>query len=236
MWLRCTSSGPSAMRSVRELAYRPAEAKSSRHAGAAVHLDGPVDHLAGHVRRHDLDHRDLLLRRLVAGRVHHPRGLQRQQARLVDLHARLGDALRVDALLGERLAERRCGCSARLHIFSSARSASADQAHAVVDAARARGDPARSRSRGPRRAAGSATGTRTSSKTTSRVAVRRVVVAEHRQRCARRVTPGVSIGTRIIDCWLMAVALSGSVLPMKIGILQRGSPAPEVHHLRPLIT
>src|SRR5215212_1831835 len=49
----------------------------------------------------------------------------------------------------------------------------------------------------------------------------------------RIVTPGVSIGTRIIDCCLCFSAF-GSDLPMKIAILQRGSPAPEVHHLRPL--
>ena len=50
------------------------------------------------------------------------------------------------------------------------------------------------------------------------------------------VTPGVFMGTRIIDCWLWRLAWSGSVLPMKIRISQRGSGAPEVHHLRPLIT
>src|SRR5215467_13430229 len=43
------------------------------------------------------------------------------------------------------------------------------------------------------------------------------------------------MGTRIIDCCL-CVGADGSVLPMKMAILQRGSPAPEVHHLRPLIT
>src|SRR5271170_250296 len=48
-------------------------------------------------------------------------------------------------------------------------------------------------------------------------------------------TPGASIGTRIMDCCLCCSAL-GSVLPMKMAILQRGSPAPELHHLRPLIT
>src|SRR5262245_60794406 len=49
------------------------------------------------------------------------------------------------------------------------------------------------------------------------------------------MTPFASSGTRIIDCCLCAGA-DGSVLPMKIEILHRGSPAPEVHHLRPLIT
>src|SRR5580704_18304206 len=47
-------------------------------------------------------------------------------------------------------------------------------------------------------------------------------------------TPGVSSGTRIIDCCLWAGA-EGSLLPINIAILQRGSPAPEDHHLRPLI-
>ncbi len=48
-------------------------------------------------------------------------------------------------------------------------------------------------------------------------------------------TPGVSIGIRICDCceWRCA---SGLVLPITIAILQRGSPRPEDHHLRPLIT
>src|SRR2546430_3945741 len=48
-------------------------------------------------------------------------------------------------------------------------------------------------------------------------------------------TPGVSVGTRIIDCCEWRAA-SGLVLPITIRILQRGSPAPEVHHLRPLMT
>src|ERR1700694_5805611 len=47
--------------------------------------------------------------------------------------------------------------------------------------------------------------------------------------------PVASIGTRIIDCCLCLAAL-GAVLPMKIEILQRGSPAPDDHHLVPLIT
>src|SRR6266481_5321056 len=49
------------------------------------------------------------------------------------------------------------------------------------------------------------------------------------------LTPGVSSGTRIIDCCLCAGA-EGSVLPIKIAILHRGSPAPEDHHFRPWIT
>jgi len=39
-----------------------------------------------------------------------------------------------------------------------------------------------------------------------------------------------------MDWRLWASGWSGAVLPMKIRISQRGSGAPEVHHLRPLIT
>ena len=66
------------------------------------------------------------------------------------------------------------------------------------------------------------------------MAVRRVVIAEHGER-PHDFTPGVSSGTRIIDCRWCGGA-SGSVWPMTIAILQRGSIAPEVHHLRPLMT
>src|SRR5207249_231559 len=48
--------------------------------------------------------------------------------------------------------------------------------------------------------------------------------------------PGASRSTRIIDCCLYLSGFLGSVLPMKMRILQRGSPIPEVHHLWPLMT
>src|SRR3989304_5597915 len=48
--------------------------------------------------------------------------------------------------------------------------------------------------------------------------------------------PGASRGTRIMDCCLYLSGFLGSVLPMKMSILQRGSPIPEVHHLWPLTT
>ena len=44
------------------------------------------------------------------------------------------------------------------------------------------------------------------------------------------------MGTRIIDCCLWRSGLSGSFFPMKIAILQRGSVALVVYHLRPLTT
>ena len=49
------------------------------------------------------------------------------------------------------------------------------------------------------------------------------------------VTPGVSSGTSTIDCWRWVGAF-GSVLPMRMATLQRSLAAPEIHHLRPLIT
>src|SRR5215467_9198181 len=47
--------------------------------------------------------------------------------------------------------------------------------------------------------------------------------------------PGVSRGTRIMDCCLYLSEFFASVLPMKMRILQRGSPMPDVHHLWPLM-
>src|SRR5699024_1657088 len=49
------------------------------------------------------------------------------------------------------------------------------------------------------------------------------------------VTPGVSSGTRIIDC-CSCLGASGSFFPITMASLQRGSPTPDDHHLRPLIT
>src|SRR5262245_15883449 len=47
--------------------------------------------------------------------------------------------------------------------------------------------------------------------------------------------PEESMGIRIIDCRLWTIA-DGSVWPIKMHILHLGSPAPDVHHLRPLMT
>src|SRR5262252_6162390 len=50
------------------------------------------------------------------------------------------------------------------------------------------------------------------------------------------MTPGCGNGTRIIDCCRWRSGLFGSDLPITIRIRQRGFSAPDVHHLRPLIT
>ena len=69
--------------------------------------------------------------------------LSTQQPGLVDLDARLGDQLAHDALLGERAAERDPGLGPLDHQRQRPLG-HADRAHAVVDAARARGGPGRS--------------------------------------------------------------------------------------------
>src|SRR5215813_11097507 len=56
------------------------KAKVLRHAGTAVGLDGPVDHLAGNVGRMHFDHGDLFASSLVAGDVHLPRRAQHHVA------------------------------------------------------------------------------------------------------------------------------------------------------------
>ncbi len=101
-----------------------------------MRLHRPVDDLQRHVRRGDLDHGDFLLGHLVAGGVHLPRRVQRQEARLVDHDARLGDALARHALVGNRLVEGDALQRALAHQFQRALG-QPDQAHAVVDAARA---------------------------------------------------------------------------------------------------
>ena len=87
------------------------ERKVVADARRAVRLDRAVEDAQRHARHDDLDHRQLAARRLVADRVHQVRRLQRQQPRLLDLHARLGDVGADGALLRQRLAER----DARLH-------------------------------------------------------------------------------------------------------------------------
>ncbi len=51
----------------------------------------------------------------------------------------------------------------------------------------------------------------------------------------KMLTPGVSIGTKIMLCWLWRSA-SGLVLPITIAISQFGCRAFDDHHFRPLMT
>jgi hypothetical protein len=91
--------------------------------------------LQRHARRGDLDHRDLELGDLVADLVHHVGGLEAQQARHLDVDARLGDALLPHRLLADALAEGHARLQALDHLLQR-HLGRADGAHAVVDAAR----------------------------------------------------------------------------------------------------
>ena len=106
-----------------------------RHPATAMDLHGPVDDLAGHVWRKHLDHRDFLLRDLVAGDVHFPGRVQHHEARRVDHDARLRDPLARNTLLGHGAAERHARGGSLAHFLERALGL-ADEAHAVVDAAR----------------------------------------------------------------------------------------------------
>src|SRR5437899_5711614 len=70
--------------------------------GAAVSLNGAVDDAKRHVGSDDFDHGDLGAGGFVAGLVHHVGCFQCQQARLVDLDARVGDVGADRALLADR--------------------------------------------------------------------------------------------------------------------------------------
>jgi len=105
-----------------------------RNASRPKGLDCIVNDPQGHERRRDLDHRDLALRGLVAGAVHHVRCLEAEQPRHLDVDPRVGDALFPHALLCDGLAEGRAGHEPpghRLQRFLGR----ADGPHAMVDTA-----------------------------------------------------------------------------------------------------
>src|SRR5919107_1631822 len=107
-----------------------------RDSRPAEGLDGPVQNPQGRVRGDELYHGDLCLRLLVAHRVHHVGGLQRQEPGLLDLHPRVGDPLHDHTLLSERLAERLALFDPLAHQLDRPLG-DPDEAHAVVDTARA---------------------------------------------------------------------------------------------------
>ena len=215
----CTSSGPSARRSVRARRPQRRQREVLRDAGRAVRLDRLVQHPLGHRRRHDLDGLDLGVRALVADRVHQPGRLEHQQPGLLDAYPGLGDPLADHALLGQRPAERRRGpAPAGTSAPAPARPSRSGACSGGCGPGRA--GPGRSRSRRPRRRSGSppAPGRRRRRSRRGRRASRR---------CSRRrviprwtVTPGVSRGTRIMLCCRCRSARPGSVLPITMKIAQ----------------
>ena len=149
------------------------------HAGAAERLDRVVDDLQRHVRRGDLDHCDLKLRGLVADLVHHVRGLEAEQTVHLNVDARFRDALLPHRLLDDLLAEgsaRRQPLDHLLQRFLGL----ADGAHTVMDTARTETAlrdleaTAFAKQQVARRNAHVL-------EQHLRVAVRRIVIAEHRQ-------------------------------------------------------
>ena len=229
----CTSSGPSASRSVRELAHAPREERVLTNARRTVGLDGAIDHAQRDVGSDHLDHRDLRARGLVPDRIHHVSGFQRQQSRLLDLHARSGDVGANGALFGDLFAEGDARLHALAHRFERTLG-DADQAHAVMNAARAQ-----TALRDLEAASFAEQHVRNGHahvfETDFAVAVRRVIVAEDGEQ-SLDLHAGRVHRNQHHRLLLVARGATGSVLPMKIEILQRGSPAPDDHHLRPLIT
>ena len=94
------------------------ERKVLRDAAPAVRLNRPVDDAERHIRRDDFDHGDGGSSLLVAVDVHGVGGVQRQQARLIDLDAALGDVLSNRPLLGQRRTERHALLRAATEIAS----------------------------------------------------------------------------------------------------------------------
>ena len=154
-----------------------------------------------------------------------------QQARLIDLDARVGDPLHDDALLGERLAERDALLDALDHRLERALRQT-DRAHAMVDAPRPK--PALRDLEAAAFAEQQVLGRDAHVlEDDLGVTVRRVIVAEHAER-AQDGDPGRVDRHDRIDCCRCLGAL-GFERPRKISTLQRGWPAPRVHHLRPLM-
>ena len=181
----------------------------------------------------DLDHRDLQAGGLVAGLVHHVRRLEAEQAVHLDVRAGGGDALLPHRLLGDVLAEGFAAHQPLAHLLQR-HLGRADGAHAVVDApgpsrawliSKPRPSP---RTRLPPPARGR-----------SPAAPRRGRAGRRHSRtpaaCAAPSRRARRAGHSTCDCCWWGAAL-GLVLPMTMATLQRGSPTPDDHHLRPLIT
>jgi hypothetical protein len=179
----------------------------------------------------DLDHRDLGLRGLVADLVHHVRGLQAEQARHLDVDAGFGDALLPDRMLEIDLPK-----------------ATRERGACTSSPALLRPPMVRMQwwmRPGPRRpCAISKPRPSPSSMLVAghadvlqldfHVAVRRIVIAEHRQHGGQSSRPARPAARGSATAAVLLCV--GSVLPITIAILQRGSPAPDDHHLVPLMT
>src|SRR5277367_2299289 len=99
--------------------HRPRARQKSilRNSRSSVRLYRAIKHAQRHVGRHYFNHRNLRARRLVPRRIHHLRRLERQQPRLLDLHARFRNPRANRSLLGQRFPERHSTLHALAHHF-----------------------------------------------------------------------------------------------------------------------
>ena len=100
-------------------------------------LHGPVDYLERHIRGRHLNHGDFRASGLVADRVHHMRGLERQQPGLLNPNPGLGNPLQRHRPFGDQFAERGPRFGASTHFLQRALGLP-DQAHTVVNPPRAK--------------------------------------------------------------------------------------------------
>src|SRR5712691_1946909 len=103
-------------------------------AAAAADLDGAIDDPLSHVGSHHFDHGNLGTGGLVADRVHHVGGVQRQEARLIDLDAGFREPMVRHPVVRDSAAERAAADGALAHGFQGTLG-DADQPHAMMDAA-----------------------------------------------------------------------------------------------------
>ena len=132
-----TSSGPSAIRSMRLKRHITASGVSSVIPSAAVDLDRAVEHVHDHVGGDDLDHRDLAGGRRACPRCPSSRRRSRVSSRAWSTSIRdLAMKSWMNCLSASGAAERLARVGAAAHHLDRPLGG-ADRAHAVVDAARA---------------------------------------------------------------------------------------------------
>ena len=230
----CTSSGPSASRSVRSRRHSWASGKSwtprrRRAPGSPCRctqlaICGAATLIA------EISTRGAL----VADRVHQPGRLEHEQPGLLDPDP----ATRRSS--PARRPARRAACRTRPGTRPLAHQLQrplghADRPHAVVDPARARAAPARSRKPSPSPSRTLAAGTRTSSKRPPRGRRARRRRTRRRTAGGRPSRPGCRGGPGSSICRRYGAA-AGSVTPITMRIRSPALIAPVDHHLRPFST
>ena len=119
------------------LRVRIRHAEIIRHTATAMRLYRPVDHLTSHIRCSNFNHRDFFCGRFIANGIHHLRGIQNEETRLIDQDTRIRNPFQRDALLCDPLTKSNPAQRTFAHVFQRAL-CKADQAHAVMYAARAK--------------------------------------------------------------------------------------------------